>query len=107
MGKQANLIHPGLAGTISGQNRSLSRQSLLVLLEAILHGRRDEDVRRILRHAETVPVRYLRLYITAMSERGYKAAVKLHCLECVCWQREELRRCVSVHCVFHRCRPYR
>jgi hypothetical protein len=37
-------------------------------------------------------------YDRAMRGRSPKAAIKAHCLECVCWQKEEVRLCSSPAC---------
>jgi hypothetical protein len=46
-------------------------------------------------------------YDRAMRGRSPKAAIKAHCLECVCWQKEEVRLCSSPACALFPYRPYR
>ena len=46
-------------------------------------------------------------YDKAMTGRSLKAAVKGHCLECVGWQKEEVRLCTDLACPLYPYRPYR
>lgn len=43
----------------------------------------------------------------AKNKRSQKGAIALKCLDCVAWDREEVRRCVIRDCSLHRFRPYR
>ncbi|MBN1773171.1 MAG: hypothetical protein JXB32_18030, partial [Deltaproteobacteria bacterium] len=43
-------------------------------------------------------------YVEAVTENRRKAALRLHCLECVGWQPSEVRLCTARGCVLH---PYR
>lgn len=46
-------------------------------------------------------------YDRAMKGKSMKAAIKAFCLECVCWQKEEVRLCTSLTCPLYPYRPYR
>jgi hypothetical protein len=45
-------------------------------------------------------------YDEAVSGKSRKAAIKAFCLECVCWQKEEVRLCTGLECPLYRYRPY-
>ncbi len=46
-------------------------------------------------------------YDKAVQRKSMKAAVKAFCLECVCWQKEEVRLCTSLACPLYPYRPYK
>lgn len=46
-------------------------------------------------------------YDKAVRGRSMKAVVKAFCLECVQWQKEEVRLCTSLACPMYPYRPYR
>ena len=46
-------------------------------------------------------------YDKAMKGRSMKAAIKAFCLECVCWQKEEVRLCTDIGCSLYPYRPYK
>ena len=54
-----------------------------------------------------VPERYRGIYRKAMRGRSMKAAIHAQCLECVGWQREEVRKCADPACSLYPYRPYR
>jgi hypothetical protein len=45
-------------------------------------------------------------YDEAVSGKSRKAAIKAFCLECVCWQKEEVRLCTALACPLYSYRPY-
>jgi len=49
---------------------------------------------------------YRRTYKLAMSGKSRKAAIKAFCLECVGWEREEVRCCTSKNCPIFLYRHY-
>ena len=53
-----------------------------------------------------MPARYHATYRKAMSGRSLRAAVNAHCLECVAWEREEVRLCTAPGCPLYHYRPY-
>ena len=46
-------------------------------------------------------------YDKAMRGKSLKAGTKAFCLECVGWQKEEVRLCTSLACPLYPYRPYR
>ena len=46
-------------------------------------------------------------YDKAMKGRSLKSATKAFCLECVSWQKEEVRLCTDFACPLHPYRPYK
>jgi len=53
-----------------------------------------------------MPKPYRSTYNRAMGGKSLRAAIRSFCLECVCWQREEVRRCPSYPCPLWPYRPY-
>ena len=45
-------------------------------------------------------------YRGAVSGKSRRAAIKAFCLECVCWQKEEVRLCTALACPLYPYRPY-
>lgn len=60
---------------------------------------------RINKHRATMPRRYRATYDKAMSGKSLRAAVNSFCLECVGWQREEVKKCCSPQCSLFPYRP--
>jgi hypothetical protein len=54
-----------------------------------------------------MPKIHRKIYEKAMQGKSLKSAVKAFCLECVCWQKEEIRLCTSLACPLHPYRPYK
>lgn len=55
-----------------------------------------------------VPVKYRKLYDKAMAGHNRTAALKLNCLQCVGWLKEEVRNCTSRNdCFLWLYRPFR
>jgi hypothetical protein len=61
-----------------------------------------EELKTIRRHTP----RYENLAKRVFSGRSRGAAVKLACLQCVCWQRNEVRDCTIEGCALWQYRPY-
>jgi hypothetical protein len=63
------------------------------------------DFRRVIpaKHNEA----YRRNYDNALSGKSLKAAIKAHCLDCMGWERAEVRDCTVVSCSLWLYRPYR
>lgn len=49
---------------------------------------------------------YKKQYIKAMTTRSLKAAVNSKCLDCCCWQSNEVKKCTAVDCPLYNHRPY-
>lgn len=62
---------------------------------------------RIAKRRSDMPSIYRKNYDKAMSGKSLKAASKAFCLECVMWQREEVKLCPSVACPLYPYRPYK
>ena len=50
------------------------------------------------RRLSDVPPKYRDLYRRAYAGKSRKAAIRAHCLECVYWSIEEVRRCTDPAC---------
>jgi len=55
------------------------------------------DAERAQRLAD-VPPKYRDLYRKAYAGKSRKAAIRAHCLECVYWSADEVRRCTALAC---------
>ena len=62
--------------------------------------------KRIAKRRADMPRAYRHNYDKAMSGRSLKAAVKAFCLECVQWDRNEVKLCPSVACPLYPYRPF-
>jgi hypothetical protein len=62
---------------------------------------------RIQKRLSDMPGIYRNNYKKAMKGRNRTAAVKAFCLECVSWQRNEVKDCVSVECPLYLYRPFK
>jgi len=62
---------------------------------------------RIRKHRADIPKIHRKIYDRAMQGKSLKSAVKSFCLECVCWQKEEVRLCTSLACPLYPYRPYK
>jgi hypothetical protein len=58
-------------------------------------------------HRKQIPDIHRANYNKALRGRSMKAAIKAFCLECVCWQKEEVRLCTSLACPLYPYRPYK
>lgn len=50
---------------------------------------------------------YRKVYTKAVSHKSRNAAVKAFCLECVGWEREEVKKCTDLACPLYGYRPYK
>lgn len=62
---------------------------------------------RIRKHRADIPKVHRKTYDRAMQGKSHKSAVKAFCLECVSWQKEEVRLCTSLACPLYSYRPYK
>jgi len=53
-----------------------------------------------------IPRNYRESYLKAMSGKSRVCAIKSQCLECVGWNKEEVKKCTSVLCSLYPYRPY-
>ena len=60
---------------------------------------------KIIRRIENdVPKKYQKIYKKALLKRKKSAAIKAFCLECTCWQENEIINCNSISCPLHELR---
>ena len=62
---------------------------------------------RIAKRRADMPTAYRRNYDKAMAGKSLKAAAKAFCLECVMWDKNEVKLCPSVACPLYLYRPVR
>ncbi|MFC1739246.1 hypothetical protein ACFL1G_09395 [Planctomycetota bacterium] len=68
---------------------------------------KSRRVEKISEHRKQIPRIHQANYDKAISGKSKAAALKAFCLECVCWQKEEVRLCTSPQCSLFPYRPYR
>lgn len=61
---------------------------------------------KIAKRRADMPVSYRGIYDRAMGGKSKAAAIHAFCLECMGWQREEVRLCTSPACPLFPYRPY-
>lgn len=61
---------------------------------------------RIAERRAQIPKLYRGIYDRAVKGKSLRAAINAFCLECVCWQREEIRQCTDLACPLFAVRPY-
>jgi len=49
---------------------------------------------------------YRRQYDKAMKGHSIRAAINSKCLDCMCWEAAEIKRCTVVTCPLFKYRPY-
>jgi hypothetical protein len=59
------------------------------------------------KHLAEVPRIHRETYLRAATKRSRVAAVKAFCLECMGWQKGEVRKCTALTCPLWSYRPYR
>jgi hypothetical protein len=65
---------------------------------------REKAIERIAKRRADMPNVYRGIYDRAVSGKSLRSAVNSFCLECVMWQRKEVRLCTSLACPLW---PYR
>lgn len=61
---------------------------------------------RIAERRAQMPRSYRATYDKAIKGKSLRAAINSFCLECVCWQIEEIRNCTDLACPLYAVRPY-
>jgi hypothetical protein len=61
---------------------------------------------KIAKRRADMPRAYRQNYDKAVQGKSLRAAINAQCLECVCWEREEIRRCTCLACPLWAVRPY-
>jgi len=62
--------------------------------------------RQIRARLAEMPETCRRTYLRAVLGRSMAAAVKAHCMECVCWDRREVALCTALACALYPYRPF-
>lgn len=62
---------------------------------------------KIQKRLEDMPESYRANYLKAVEGKSRPCAVKAMCLECMGWQRIEVKNCPSIACPLYNYRPYR
>lgn len=66
----------------------------------------DKRAERIAKRRTDMPKVYRGIYDRAVSGKSLRACINSFCLECVCWQKKEVRLCTSLACSMYAVRPY-
>jgi hypothetical protein len=61
---------------------------------------------KIARRTKDIPKIYRKVYEKAVINGNKPAAIKAFCLECVCWQKNEIINCTSFACPLYLVRPF-
>jgi len=61
---------------------------------------------KIARKIKEIPKIYRKIYEKAVINGSKPAAIKAFCLECVCWQKNEIINCTSLDCPLYAVRPF-
>lgn len=96
-------------GSADTQNKPSPRTSESVRRACATARSRVDPSRRasVDERADSVPKLYRFGYLTAAGGTASpRDAIKAHCLECVCWQREEVIQCTALACPLYAYRPF-
>jgi len=66
----------------------------------------DKRQAQIAERRAQMPRAYRATYNRAVKGKSLRAAINAQCLECVCWQRDEVRNCTDLACPLYAVRPY-
>ncbi len=68
----------------------------------------SENLRRqkISKRIAEIPKKYRRIYKKAVETNNKSAAIEAFCLECICWQKNEIINCSCLTCPLFGVRPY-
>ena len=67
----------------------------------------NDHVHRIQIKRKAIPKVYRANYDKAMQGNSLRAALKAFCLECMDWQKQEVKLCTSISCPLYPYRPYK
>ncbi|MGA2915300.1 MAG: hypothetical protein ABSE89_04675 [Sedimentisphaerales bacterium] len=62
--------------------------------------------KKIERKIKDVPEIYREIYEKAVIHGNKPAAIKAFCLECACWEKNEIIKCTAVTCPLYKVRPF-
>ncbi len=86
---------------------TLCKATASITLDTSLYPDPELAARRIAKRRADMPKAYRKNYDKAMIGKSLRAATKAFCLECVVWERVEVRLCPSVSCPLWLYRPYK
>ena len=66
----------------------------------------EKRQQRIAERKAQMPRAYKATYDKAVKGKSLRAAINAQCLECVCWQIDEVRNCTDLGCPLYTVRPY-
>ncbi|MCK5611861.1 hypothetical protein KAR91_58870 [Candidatus Pacearchaeota archaeon] len=66
----------------------------------------EKRKKKIAERLEQMPRSYRANYNRAVKGKSLRAAINAQCLECVQWQRMEVRLCTDLACPLYTVRPY-
>ena len=69
-------------------------------------GNQSSRKAKIAKRRAQIPRAYRAVYDKATKGQSLRAAINSQCLECVCWQIEEIRNCTDLACPLYAVRPY-
>ena len=62
----------------------------------------------VARRQQLVPRKHRKLYLKVMNgQASPRQCIKVHCLECVGWQRNDVAHCTSLACPLYQHRPFK
>jgi len=61
---------------------------------------------KIARRIAEMPKKYRKIYRKAVEDNNKNAAIQAFCLECVCWQKNEITNCSCLACPLYGLRPF-
>jgi hypothetical protein len=61
---------------------------------------------KIARRIKDIPKMYRKIYEKAVIDSSKPAAINAFCLECVCWQKNEIINCSCLVCPLYGVRPF-
>jgi len=68
---------------------------------------KEQIAKRIADRRKDIPDLYKGSYDRAMAKKGRSHAIRSFCLECMGWQRNEVKSCTSPQCPLFQYRPYK
>jgi len=84
------------------------RQAVVAKKHAIRVEKLDRMPTKIKEGYKNVPKSMQNLYLAVMVEKTTKTQrIKLKCLDCCCWDKEEVRQCTMKQCALWEVRPYK
>jgi len=86
-------------GKISGKERNELKHQRMKEMEGKLNEKQKSFY-------DQIPDHYKMNYLKAITTNSRKTAIKAKCLDCCCWQINEIKLCSVNHCSLWKYRPY-